>query len=139
MPGAGAGNLGAAGGGSLSGIAALSPRGADGKGVACAGPALSGGSRGVGAGGATCRSGSGGAFFTTFFAKTVGTEDTSGGCGVSGGEMVGAGASDSGTDGGVALSGVASLRSLVVDGKGVACAGASLAGVSGGVGAGGVA
>ena len=50
---------------------------------------------------------------------------------------MGAGASDSGTDGGAALSGVASFRSLAAAGKGVAGAGASLAGVSRGVETGG--
>ena len=50
MPGAGAGNLEAAGGVSLSGIAALNPWGAAGKEGACAGTALASASRGVEAG-----------------------------------------------------------------------------------------
>lgn len=121
----------------LSGAVSFRSSVADDKGMAGTGPSLSGVLRGVGTGGAARRSG--GVFLSTFFAKTLGTEETSGGCRVSFGEIVGASASDSGTDGGGALKGAASFRSLAADSKGVAGAGPSLAGASRGVGTRGVA
>ena len=75
MTGAGAGSSGTAGGVSLSGTAALRSWEDDGKGGVCAGPSLSGLTRGAGAGGVARRSGGGGRFFITFFAKTVGAGD----------------------------------------------------------------
>ncbi len=62
-----------------------------------------------------------------------------GDCEVSWGEIAGVSADDPGTDGGVALRGVASFRFLAADGEGMACTGTVLASVSRGVGAGGAA